>query len=108
MIEMTFSCESVAALRNLQMHPHHVVRRRALTLLLKSQKIPHCKIALITDVSENTVRQYLETYQQGGLEQLVTLNYYQPQSRLTPFEAEVRDYFEKNTACHDRPGMRRH
>lgn len=94
MIEITFSDESVAALRELQRHPHHVVRRRALTLLLKSQNIAHHKIAQITDVCENTVRHCLETYQQGGLEKLKTLSFYQPQSRLKPFEIEVRDYFE--------------
>lgn len=95
MIEITFSEESVAALQELQMHPHHVVRRRALMLILKSQRIAHYKIAQVTDVCENTVRHCLETYQQGGLERLKTLNFHQPQSRLKSFETEVRDYFEK-------------
>lgn len=95
MIEITFSDEAVAALQELQGHPHHVVRRRALMLILKSQKIAHYKIARITDVCENTVRHCLKAYQQGGLERLKTLSFYQPQSRLKPFEIEVRDYFEK-------------
>lgn len=94
-IEITFTEESVAALQELQIHPHHVVRRRALVLILKSQGIAHYKIARITDVCENTVHHCLETYLQGGLEKLTTLNFHQPQSRLKPFDAEVRDYFEK-------------
>lgn len=95
MIEITFTDESLAALQELQMHPHHVVRRRALVLILKSQGIAHYKIAQITDVCGNTVHHDLETYQRDGLEKLTTLNFYQPQCRLKSFETEVRDYFEK-------------
>jgi transposase len=95
MIEIAFSDAEVMGLQALQMHPHHVVRRKALMLVLKSQKIPHYKIAQVTDVCENTVRQCFETYQQGGIEKLKTLNFRRPQSSLKPFEAEVREYFEK-------------
>jgi transposase len=107
MMEITFSDESIRELQALQRHPHHAVRQRALILLLKSQKIPHYKIAEITNVCENTVRHYLEMYQQGGLEKLKTLNFYQPQCRLKPFEVEVRAYFENTPpvtitqACRD-------
>ncbi len=73
-------------MQTLQMHPHHVVRRNGLMLILKSKK---------TDVCENTVRHCFETYQQGGIEKIKTLNFYQPQSRLKSFETEVRNYFEK-------------
>lgn len=95
MIDITFSDEVVAALQKLQGHPHPVVRRRALILILKSQEIAHHKIAKIADVCENTVRHWLEAYQQGGLVRLTDINFYQPQSRLQPFEMEVRDYFDK-------------
>ena len=95
MIEITFSEGSVAALQELQMHPHHVIRRRALVLILKSQGIAHNKIARVANVCENTVRHSLEAYQQGGLEKLTTLSFHRPSSRLKPFDAEVRDYFEK-------------
>jgi transposase len=94
-IEISFSDESVAALQALQNHPHPAVRRRALMLILKNQRIAHHKIAQITDVCENTVRHCLDTYHQGGLEKLKTLNFYQPSSRLKPFEIEVREYFDK-------------
>jgi hypothetical protein len=73
-IEIAFSDAEVAELQALQRHPHHVVRRKALVLILKSQKIAHCKIAQIADVCENTVRQCFETYQQGGIEKLKRLN----------------------------------
>jgi len=73
LIEITFSKEEVAELQTLQTHPHHVVRRNALMLILKSKTIPHHKIAQITDVCENTVRHCFETYRQGGIEKIKTL-----------------------------------
>jgi transposase len=94
-IEIGFSDVDVAALHELQMHPHHVVRRKALMLILKSQKIAHHKIAQVADVCENTVRQGFEAYQAGGIDKLKTLNFRQPQSKLAPFEEQVRGYFEK-------------
>ncbi len=71
LIKITFSNEEIAQLQALQMHPHHVVRRNGLMLILKSKTIPHHKIAQITDVCENTVRHCFETYQQGGIEKIV-------------------------------------
>lgn len=96
MIEITFSDKEISQLQVLQaQHPHHVVRRRALILILKSQKIPHYIISRIADVSENTVRNCLEAYQKGGAEQLTVTNFYKPESRLKPFETIVKEYFNK-------------
>ena len=95
MIEITFSEESVAALQALQMHPNHLIRRRALMLILKVHGLAQHRIARITNVCENTVHRYLKMYQQGGIEKLMTINSYKPQSRLRLFEAEVKEYFNK-------------
>jgi len=93
-IEITFSDAEISQLQALQQtHPHHVIRERALIVLLKSQKIPHHDIASIADVCENTVRHYLEAYKEGGLDKLKALNFRKPQSRLKSFEAEVKEYF---------------
>ena len=95
MIKISFSDEALSQLQGLQLHPHHVVRRNALILILKSQKVSHHKIAKIADVCENTVRHCFDTYREGGIEKVKTLNFYQPQSKLKPFEMQVREYFEK-------------
>jgi len=68
-------------------------------LLLKHQNISHYKIAAVSDVCENTVRACFEGYQQAKhvddkMTWLKTLNFYQPESRLKPFESIVNDYFE--------------
>jgi len=95
-IEITFSDNEISQLRALQIqHPHHVVRRRALILILKSQKIPHYIIARIAGISENTIRNYFEAYKKGGVEQLKTKNFYKPESSLKPFEIIVKEYFNK-------------
>lgn len=95
MVEIIFSDKNISQLQALQLHPHHVVRRRALILTLKSQEIPHYKIARIADVCENTVRNTLASYRQGGIEKLKTTNFHKPASSLKPFEPTVKEYFDK-------------
>jgi transposase len=107
MIDIEFPNEHLLKLQELQKHPLAIVRRRALTLILKSQKVPHYKIARITNVCENTVRQCFVKYKQDGLDSLTSLNYYKPPCRLKNFESEVRKYFNETPpstiakACHD-------
>ena len=111
MIDIEFSNESIVELQKLKNHPHPCVRDKALILILKSQKIPHHKIANIVDVCENTVRQCFKAYQQGGIKKLETLNFRRPQSSLQPFEDQVKNYFEKtppstiNKACAEIGGI---
>ena len=108
MIEIVFSDEQISELQQVELHhPHHVIRRRALILILKSAEIPHYKIAKIANVSENTVRGCFESYLASGIDGLMTMSFYKPQSRLKPFESEVKEYFTKtppatiSQACYD-------
>lgn len=108
MIEIFFSDEQISELQSLESdHPHPLVRRRALILILKSEELSHYKIAKIANVSENTVRRCFEIYLEKGIEGLRAMNFYKPQSRLKSFESEVKEYFTKtppatiSQACHD-------
>jgi len=65
-------------------------------MILKNHEVPHHKIAEIADVCENTVRNCLRAYQQGGIELLMITNFNKPQSKLKSFDAEIKEYFEKN------------
>ena len=47
-------------------HPHPQVQRKMEALLLKSEGLPHHQITRILGVSENTLRHYLQEYQDGG------------------------------------------
>lgn len=97
MIKLTFTDEELSKLRKIRNeHPHPVLRRRALVMLLKYEEIPHHKIASIVGISENTVRNYFEMYLRGGLESLMTINFRKPQSKLKSFDVEIKNYFDKN------------
>jgi len=76
-------------------HPAPLVQRRMEALWLKGHDLPHAQIAELVGVTENTIRDYFELYQQGGIEKLKELNYYVPDSKLnvhvTSLEAHFRD-----------------
>ncbi|MEW6620992.1 MAG: helix-turn-helix domain-containing protein [bacterium] len=48
-------------------HPHPRVQRKMEALWLKSQGVPHKKIAQLTGVSVNVVAEYIKLYKEGGL-----------------------------------------
>jgi transposase len=75
-------------------HPHPRVRQRMEVLYLKALKLPHQEIYRITRISPKTLRGYLHLYQQGGIEALKQLNFYQPQSELQAHETTIRQAFE--------------
>jgi transposase len=76
-------------------HPAPLVQRRMEALWLKGHGLPHAQIAQLVGVTENTIRDYFELYQQGGVEKLKELNYYRPESvlnsQIISLEAHFRD-----------------
>lgn len=96
MIDIKFSDAQINQLHKLhEQHPHHVIRSRALTLILKSENIQHHKIASIIGVCENTVREYFSLYLRKGIEGLTLINFRKPESKLAPFKSIIIEYFEK-------------
>ena len=78
---------------------HHLsplVQRRMEALWLKAHGLPHAQIAELVDISENTLRDYFELYQQGGVEKLKELNYYRPESALVAHVTSLETYFKEN------------
>ncbi len=74
MIKIEFTEEATDELRYQRFHhPHPRVQRKMEALLLKSDGLPHHQITRILGVSENTLRQYLREYEEGGIERLKTL-----------------------------------
>ena len=63
-------------------HQHYIVRRRMQALLLKSQGVRHQEIAEILEISETTVRTYIDLYLTGGVEALKSLHYQGQPSQL--------------------------
>ncbi|MFA5924926.1 MAG: helix-turn-helix domain-containing protein [Methylococcaceae bacterium] len=85
-------------------HPVPLVQRRMEALWLKSHDLPHAQIAKLVGVCENTLRDYFELYQQGGVENLRTINYHRPESELCAYITSLEAYFKEHPP---RP-LRRH
>jgi transposase len=77
-------------------HPSPLVQRRMETLWLKGHGLPHAQIAELAGVTENTIRDYFELYQQGGVEKLKELNYYRPESVLNSHIVSLEAHFQAN------------
>ena len=83
MIRIDFTEEAIEKLRYERFHhPHPRVQRKMEALLLKSDGLPHHRITRILGISENTFRQYLREYEEGGVERLKELHFYRPLSEL--------------------------
>ncbi len=76
MRKIEFSQEEIKQLSYESMyHEHHMVRRRMLALLLKSQGLLHKEIADILSINESTLREYLDLYMEGGIDAVKELHY---------------------------------
>ena len=83
MIQMQFSFEQIESLERERFdHPHPFVRRKMEALYLKSQNLPHQLICERCRICGNTLRSYLNEYQEGGLERLKELRFYRSVSVL--------------------------
>jgi len=86
-------------------HIHPRVQQKMEVLWLKSNKIPHKKIAEIAGVSENTVTEYIRQYKQGGLEKLREIKFNKPVSELTQHISTLEAYFREHPPASAREAM---
>lgn len=97
MIQIEFTEEAIDELRYQRFnHPHPRVQRKMEALLLKSDGLPHHRITRILGISENTLREYLREYEEGGIERLKTVRFYRPQSELVEYHQSLEAYFEEH------------
>jgi len=97
MIAITFNEAEKEVLAYERYYHHHPrVRQKMETLWLKSQELQHKEICRLADITEPTLCSYLKDYQEGRLEKLKALNFYQPKSELMEHEQTIRAYFEKH------------
>jgi len=96
-IQLEFTPEQITELRYQRYnHLAPLVQRRMETLLLKAYKLPHQQIEEIVGVSGNTIREYFEQYQEGGIEKLKEIHYYQPESELKEHIVSLEAYFREH------------
>jgi len=77
-------------------HPAPLVQRRMEAVLLKAHNLAHAQIAELVGVTENTIRDYFELYQQGGIEKLKEIHYYQPESELNEHIVSLEAHFREH------------
>jgi transposase len=77
-------------------HLSPLVQRRMDAVRLKAHGLLHKDIAEVIGISENTLRDYFELYEQGGLEKLKELHYYQPDSELKDHIVSLETYFQEH------------
>ena len=95
--QFEFSPEVVHEI-NYQRYNHLVplVQRRMDAIRLKAYGLLHQQIAEILEISENTLRDYFELYEQGGIEKLKEIHYYQPESELKEYIVSLEQYFREH------------
>src|SRR5688500_3191226 len=78
MIKLKFTAEIIDQLHQERtQHPHQRVRQRMETVYLKALGLSHQEIGRIVRISQTTLREYLQLYQQGGVAALKELNFNQ-------------------------------
>jgi transposase len=96
-IQLEFTPEQIAELRYQRYnHLAPIVQRRMETLLLKAFNLPHQQIEEIVGVSGNTIREYFEQYEAGGIEKLKEIHYYRPESELKEHIVSLEAYFREH------------
>ena len=97
MLQLTFSEEEIKELDYQRYHhPHPRVQRKMEVLLLKAKGLPHHQIADCVGVCENTLRDYLQQYRDGGIEGLKRLEFYRPSSELEKHRESLETYFKEH------------
>ena len=97
MHRMTFTADEIDQLRKERFtHPHPRVRRKMEVLFLKSQGISHQKIGEMVGIAQDTLREYLEQYESGGIEALKVLRFRKPASPLEEYRGIIEKDFKKN------------
>ena len=96
-IQFEFSPEILKEL-NYQRYNHlsPLVQRRMDALRLKAHGLLHKEIAEVIGIAENTLRDYFELYEQGGIEKLKEINYYQPESELKQHIVSLEAHFREH------------
>lgn len=96
MIQVTFMAEEKDIINYERFHhPHPQVQRQMEILWCKSLGKSHQEIAAIAAVHPNSVTNCLKEYQQGGLDAVRQLHFYQPQSELQGHQTTLKAYFEQ-------------
>jgi transposase len=96
MLRISFEPEAIEAIKYERLnHPHPRVQQKMWVVWLKACELPHHQICRIADVSENTLRGYLEEFLVGGVEALKVVSFHKPQSELDDYAETLEAHFRQ-------------
>jgi transposase len=96
-MKIEFTPETIKELKYWRYHhPVPLVQRRMDVLLLKNYNMSHARIAEINGISENTVRDYFQLYEQGGIEKLKEININHREGALAIHITSLETYFKEH------------
>lgn len=96
MLRVSFNAEAIEAIKYERLHhPHPRVQQKMWTVWLKACELPHHEICRIADISENTLRAYLDDFGEGGVEALKRLPFHRPQSKLDECKETLEEHFRR-------------
>ncbi len=96
MIKLKFTPEIIDQLHHERTgHAHPRVRQRMEAVYLKALGLPNQEIGRIVRISQTTLREYLQMYQEGGIEALKDLNFHQPKSEMDDHQDMLRQEFDQ-------------
>ena len=82
-------------------------KRKLLALRMHELGVPHCSIAKTLNVSDDTITNYLNLYEQQGLFGILENRYYQPVSQVKPFLEEIRNSLDQEPVSSAKEGAER-
>lgn len=95
-IRISFTEEEIAQLRYEQLHhPHPRVREKMEVVYLKAKGLSHKDIGEICNITQPTVRSYLTTYIEQGIEGLKVFCVQQPSSKLHVHKTSIEEEFRQ-------------
>lgn len=97
MLKIKISTTDIELLRQERYtYPHPRVMLKMDVVYLKGLGLDNNLVCAITGVCDNTLREYLKQYSQGGIERLKLVNFYKPSSALKECSGSIERYFMEN------------
>ena len=94
---MHFELQTMEVLKHERLHhPHPRVQQKMWAVWLKACGLPHYEICRLVGISENTLRAYLQTFRQGGVNALNIVLFKGTQSQLDAHQSTLEAYFRQN------------
>jgi transposase len=97
MLKLEMSESSLQELRKERYnHPHPRVMLKMEVVYLKGLGLKNDLVCRIAGVCENTMREYLRQYTEGGIARLKEVNFYRPNSALQAYSGTIEQYFTEH------------